>query len=93
MKPIIKQGVPEILKTIHDAGITLMSIYRTGNRMFMIMEVDDTFDFAAKDAADKSNPQVQEWENLMWKYQQALPWAKPGEKWILMNQIFETIKK
>jgi L-rhamnose mutarotase len=32
---------------------------------------------------------VQEWEKLMWKYQQALPSAKLGEKWILMEKIFE----
>jgi L-rhamnose mutarotase len=32
---------------------------------------------------------VQEWEELMWKYQQAIPGAKPGEKWVLMNKIFE----
>jgi len=25
---------------------------------------------------------------LMWKYQQALPSAKPGEKWVLMEKIF-----
>jgi L-rhamnose mutarotase len=25
----------------------------------------------------------------MWKYQQALPSAKEGEKWVLMNKIFE----
>ena len=37
-----------------------------------------------------SNPKVQEWEKLMWKYQQALPVANAGEKWIVMNKIFET---
>lgn len=84
---------PEILKTIHDAGIVAMEIYRTGNRLFMIMEVNDTFSFENKNASDKVNLQVQEWEQLMWKYQQALPWAKPGEKWMLMDKIFETIKK
>ena len=25
----------------------------------------------------------------MWKYQQPLPWSKPGEKWILMKRIFK----
>jgi len=25
----------------------------------------------------------------MWKVQQPLPAAKPGEKWMLMNKIFE----
>ncbi|MEQ8812616.1 MAG: L-rhamnose mutarotase, partial [Imperialibacter sp.] len=37
---------------------------------------------------DANNPKVQEWEKLMWKYQQALPAAKPGEKWLLMDKIF-----
>jgi len=25
----------------------------------------------------------------MWKYQQAVPGAKPGEKWVIMDKIFE----
>jgi len=37
---------------------------------------------------DADNAKVQEWETLMWKFQQALPWAKQGEKWILMEKIF-----
>jgi len=80
---------PENLKAIKDAGIELMEIYRTGNRMFMIMETTDEFSFEKKSEMDKANPKVQEWEQLMWKYQQALPHAKPGEKWIVMNKIFE----
>ena len=80
---------PEILKSIHDSGIKQMVIYRTGNRLFMIMETKDDFSFEKKSAMDASNPKVQEWENLMWKFQQALPWAKTGEKWILMDKIFE----
>ena len=79
---------PEIKKSITDAGITNMEIYRTGNRLFMIMETDDTFSFEKKGAMDKSNPKVQEWEQLMWKFQSSLPWAKEGEKWILMDKIF-----
>ncbi len=55
----------------------------------MIMETDASFSFEKKNAADASNPIVQQWETLMWKYQQALPVAKPGEKWLLMNKIFE----
>ena len=80
---------PEILKSITDAGIILMEIYRVGNRLFMIMEVSDGFNFEAKAMADAANDKVQAWEQLMWKYQQALPVAKPGEKWILMEKIFE----
>ena len=80
---------PEIEKSIRDAGIENLEIYRVENRMFMIMEVNDSFSFEKKQAADESNSKVQEWETLMWKYQQALPFAKPGEKWVLMKQIFK----
>lgn len=80
---------PEIEKSIKDSGIESMKIYRTGNRLFMIMETKDDFSFENKSKADAINIKVQEWEKLMWKYQQALPHAKPGEKWILMNKIFE----
>jgi L-rhamnose mutarotase len=66
-----------------------MEIYRVGNRLFMIMETTDDFSFEAKDAADAVNTAVQEWETLMWNYQQALPMAKEGEKWMLMKQIFK----
>ncbi|PSL29975.1 L-rhamnose mutarotase [Chitinophaga ginsengisoli] len=79
---------PEIKKSITDSGITNMEIYRIMNRLFMIMEVHDSFSFEAKGAADVANPKVQEWEQLMWKYQQALPVAKPGEKWLMMDRIF-----
>lgn len=79
---------PEIKKSILDAGVDSMEIYRVGNRLFMIMEVKDTFSFEQKGLADAANEKVQQWEQLMWKYQQALPTAKPGEKWILMEKIF-----
>lgn len=80
---------PEIEESIRAAGILKMEIYRTGNRLFMIMETADDFSFEAKAANDAQNAKVQEWEALMWNYQQALPWAKPGEKWVLMQKIFE----
>lgn len=79
---------PEIINSIRDSGIISMEIYRLGNRLFMIMETADDFSFEQKAAADATNIKVQEWEQLMWKYQQALPGAKPGEKWMLMNKIF-----
>jgi L-rhamnose mutarotase len=79
---------PEILESIRDSGMVEMEIYRLGPRLFMVMEVNETFSFDAKATADHNNPKVAEWEELMWKYQQALPTAKSGEKWILMDRIF-----
>ncbi len=82
---------PEIKKSISDAGIVQMEIYRFTNRLFMVMEVTESFSFEKKGAADAANPKVQEWEQLMWKYQQAIPGTKPGEKWVLMDKIFSLI--
>ncbi len=79
---------PEILKSIRQAGIQQMEIYRTGNRLMMIIEADESFTFEKKSIADAANPNVQAWEQLMWTYQQALPFAKPGEKWMVMKNIF-----
>ena len=79
---------PEILESIKKSGIQHMEIYRVGHRMFMIMEVDESFSFEEKQKADALNPKVQEWENLMWEFQKALPFAQKGEKWMVMKKIF-----
>lgn len=79
---------PEIKESILGSGIIAMEIYRLENRLFMIMETATDFSFEQKAAADKANKKVQEWETLMWKFQQPLPNSKPGEKWVLMDRIF-----
>ena len=84
---------PEIINSIKESGIEVLDIYRTGNRMFMIIEAKDDFSFEKKAAMDTANPKVWEWEKLMWKFQQALPWAKTGEKWIIMDKIFSLPEK
>ena len=79
---------PEIVQSLRAAGIDEAQIYRTGNRLVLIIDVSPEFDPAAKAAADAADARVQAWENSMWKYQQALPWAQPGQKWVPMSRIF-----
>ncbi|TPG36185.1 L-rhamnose mutarotase [Flavobacterium pectinovorum] len=80
---------PEITESIVNSGIENLDIYCVGNRLFMIIEANETFTFEKKEKNDANNPVVQKWEELMWKYQKALPWAKEGEKWMLMEKIFD----
>jgi len=83
-------GPPEsINRSIRAAGIIDLEIWLTGNRLFMIMEVGSDFSPEAKAAADAADPDVQAWEALMWTFQQALPWAAPGEKWVAADRIYE----
>lgn len=80
---------PEILESITSSGILHMDIYRYANRLFMLMETTEAFSFEHKGAMDAVNPHVQAWEQLMWKYQKALPGSQPGSKWQLMEHIFQ----
>ena len=79
---------PEIKASIVDSAITDMEIYRLENRLFMIIETGADFSFERKGAMDAGNPAVERWEELMWKYQVAIPGGKPGEKWRVMDRIF-----
>lgn len=54
----------------------------------MVLDTTDGFSFEAKSASDALHEPTQRWEQLMWKYQQALPGAKEGEKWQLMSLIY-----
>src|SRR5882724_1937752 len=78
---------PEITQSLKDSGIEDLEIYLVGSRMFMITGVNQSFSFEKKAKADEQNPKVQAWEQLMWRFQQALPEATPGEKWLRMEQI------
>lgn len=79
---------PAVVASLRGSGLTGLEIFRTGNRLCLIMEVPDDFSLQAKAAADSANPDVQAWERLMWTFQRALPWAAPGEKWVAMERIF-----
>jgi L-rhamnose mutarotase len=83
---------PEITGSLKESGIENAEIYLLGTRLCMILEVNDQFSFAAKARADGANPKVREWEDLMWEFQSPLPQAKAGEKWLLMEKIFQLEK-
>lgn len=79
---------PEILESIGASGILSMKIFNIENRLFMVVKTTDDFSFENKAQLDQNNPKVQDWENLMWTFQKALPNSKVGEKWRLMDEIF-----
>jgi len=81
--------VPQpVLESIRAAGVISMEIYRSGNRLAMVMETGPGFDAEAKAKADAADPDVVAWETLMSAFQRPLPWAGPGEKWLVAERIF-----
>jgi L-rhamnose mutarotase len=78
---------PEVKQSILASGIRKLAIYLLGNRLCMVIEAEESFSFEVKAQSEASHERVQQWEALMWKYQQRLPMAKKGEKWMLMEEI------
>lgn len=78
---------PEVLQSHREAGVLRLEIYRTGDRLLMVMEVDEDFSFERKAALDAANPRVGEWEQLMARFQKPLSNARLGEKWVLMECV------
>lgn len=80
---------PEVLQAIKSDGVLSEEIYLAGTRMVMVLTTTDEFSFEEKAKKLRANPTMGEWEKLMWNYQQTIPGAKPGEKWVMMEKIFQ----
>jgi L-rhamnose mutarotase len=79
---------PEVVAHLRSGCVLSQEIHLLGNRMVMVLNTTVEFSFEAKAAADRANPKMQAWEDLMWKFQRPTLQAKPGEKWVLMEKIF-----
>jgi L-rhamnose mutarotase len=77
---------PEVIAALSAAGVTELEIFRSGNRLVMVMDAPPSF--AAADPAAPAIGRIAQWEELMWRFQQSLPFAEPGQKWVPMQRIF-----
>ena len=80
---------PAVTRSIRAAGIRTMEIYRAGNRLFMLIEADDSYSDEAKAAADTADPAVVAWVEKMKRFQQPVPIAGPDGTWTPMTRIFD----
>ena len=80
---------PEIQAGIREVGILDMQIWRLGNRLFMIMDTVDDFDFVADNARLAKLPRQAEWEAYVAQFQGCAPDAPSTDKWQLMERIFK----
>lgn len=76
---------PEIIASIRASGVEQMEIFRTGNRLVMAVQMAEGH-VASREVVDDAKTQA--WEALMDGYQQRLPWAEAGQKWVPMKRIF-----
>jgi L-rhamnose mutarotase len=80
---------PEVVESLHRAGVEQLEIHLLGRRLVMIVELRDGLDLAHAFATHvASSPRVAEWERLMKSLQQPAPGAAPGEWWTAMEPLF-----
>jgi L-rhamnose mutarotase len=80
---------PEVLQQVKAPGVVSQEIYLAGDRLILILTTTDDFSLQAKAASDAASTTMQKWEEFMWKFQKPLPFAKPGQKWVPMEKIFD----
>lgn len=84
-----RQVWPEVLAHLRTQGVRELEIFRLGTRMVMVMDTDDAvFDAARMADAERGDPRLRAWEDLMWSFQKATPWTPEGSKWTPMQPIF-----
>ena len=79
---------PEVIAGQREVGILDMQIWRKGRNLFMIMDVNDDFDFHRDMSRLATLPRQAEWEAYVSQFQGADPNAKSSDKWQLMERIF-----
>lgn len=80
---------PEVTDGLRAIGIRGMRIFRGGTRLFMLIETDDAFDPARDYQAYARDPRTREWDQLMRTFQRPAPFARDGEWWTSLEEIFD----
>ena len=80
---------PEIVQGLREVGIINMEIYRFGNRLFMIVDVPDAFDYEKQMTRLAALPRQAEWEEFVSKFRKSAPDATSDEKWQMTDKIFD----
>lgn len=78
----------EIVEGIKSVGILEMEIYLIDNKLFMIVETPEDFNWDIAMTKLATLPRQQEWEDYMAIFQDTAKGISSAEKWQLMERIF-----
>ena len=78
----------EIRDGIRAVGILEMEIYIADNKLVMVVDVPENFDWKSSMAKLATLPRQAEWERLVGQFQQCGEDATSDEKWQMMERMF-----
>ena len=81
---------PEIMRGMAKYGVIAQNIYLIGNRLFMVLQVEDDFDYRVDFARYlEETPRAKEWDSFMHGYQELVPWVEEGDWWAPMERVYD----
>ena len=81
---------PEIMRGMAKYGVITQNIYLIGNRLFMVLQVEDDFDYRVDFARYlEETPRAKEWDSFMHGYQELVPWVEEGDWWAPMERVYD----
>ena len=81
---------PEIMRGMAAYGVISQNIYLIGNRLFMVLEVEDDFDYRRDFGRYlEETPRAKEWDAFMHGYQLQVPWVQEGDWWAPMERVYD----
>ena len=83
---------PEIMRGMAAHGVLAQNIYLIGNRLFMVLQVEDDFDYRRDFRRYlEETPRAREWDLFTQGYQQPVPWVQDGDWWAPMERVYDLI--
>lgn len=82
---------PEISAGIREVGVLNMEIYISGNRLFMVVDTAEDFEWDSAFGRLATMDRQAEWEEYMSQFQIVEPGSTSSDKWTQMARIFKLL--
>ena len=81
---------PEVSKGFCNADFQQLLVYKNGRQLMLIISIPKgkTLD-ELNPRTTEDNPGVDDWNNIMKKYQEGIEGTKPGEVWVFLKPVTE----
>ena len=81
---------PEVSKGFCNAEFQQLLVFRKGRQLMLIISIPKGKNLdELNPKTTENNPRVNDWNNLMKKYQEGINGTQPGEVWVFLKHLAE----
>jgi len=84
------QKWPEVSQGFCNADFQQLLVFKTGRQLMLVISIPkgESLD-KLNPLTTKNNPRVDDWNNMMKKYQEGVAGTKKGETWVVFKNVNE----